>query len=140
MVCCSTNGVTGSVRVNGFERDIHQFRRQSCYIMQDDKVQPLLTVQEAMKVAANLKLGPEFSSRYKLERVSSLICTSQYPLYVWSNIHILSTIFMMIMWCGSRAGGRGTGHMTMVYTALWKLLDLSLFFSMDQSHKMSARR
>lgn len=75
MVCFRTNGVTGSVRVNGLEWDIHQFRRQSCYIMQDDKVQPLLTVQEAMEVAANLKLGPEFSSRYKLERVSALIFT-----------------------------------------------------------------
>jgi hypothetical protein len=50
--------------------------------MQDDKIQPLLTVQEAMEIAANLKLGPEFSSRYKLERVSSLIFTSQYSLYV----------------------------------------------------------
>ncbi|XP_023702626.1 ATP-binding cassette sub-family G member 4 isoform X2 [Cryptotermes secundus] len=69
----TTNGVTGSVRVNGFERDIHQFRKQSCYIMQDDKVQPLLTVQEAMKVAVSLKLGPEFSSRYKLERVDQIL-------------------------------------------------------------------
>lgn len=69
----TTNGVTGSVRVNGLERDIHQFRRQSCYIMQDDKIQPLLTVQEAMEVAANLKLGPEFSSRYKLERVDQIL-------------------------------------------------------------------
>jgi ABC-type multidrug transport system ATPase subunit len=87
MIYCRRNGITGSVLVNGMERDIDQFRRQSSYIMQDDKLQPLLTVHEAMTIAANLKLGPEFSPKHKQERVSSLsfthqhllVCIKQYP-------------------------------------------------------------
>ena len=70
MFYCRTNRITGSVRVNGVERDIHRFRKDSSYIMQDDKLQPLLTVHEAMSIAANLKLGAEFSSKQKMERVS----------------------------------------------------------------------
>lgn len=72
MFYCRTNRVTGSVQVNGVERDIHRFRRDSSYIMQDDKLQPLLTVHEAMSIAANLKLGAEFSPKHKMERVSCL--------------------------------------------------------------------
>jgi hypothetical protein len=44
--------------------------------MQDDKLQPLLTVHEAMAIAANLKIGPKFSAKHKQERVSSIIFTS----------------------------------------------------------------
>ncbi|XP_069705051.1 ATP-binding cassette sub-family G member 4-like [Periplaneta americana] len=69
----TTYGVTGSVRVNGVERDVRRFRRQSSYIMQDDKLQPLLTVQEAMAIAANLKLGPQFSPKHKQERVDQIL-------------------------------------------------------------------
>jgi hypothetical protein len=75
MLCCRTNRVTGVVKVNGVERDIHRFRRDSSYIMQDDELQPLLTVHEAMSIAANLKLGAEFSPKHKMERVSCLIHT-----------------------------------------------------------------
>ncbi|XP_014228617.1 ATP-binding cassette sub-family G member 4-like isoform X1 [Trichogramma pretiosum] len=48
--------VTGRCEVNGRERDIRAFRRSSAYIMQDDNLQPLLTVEEAMRCAADLKL------------------------------------------------------------------------------------
>ncbi|XP_058805822.1 ATP-binding cassette sub-family G member 4-like [Phymastichus coffea] len=55
----TTSGVTGDIRVNGRGRNLAAFRRSSAYIMQDDNLQLLLTVQESMSVAANLKLGPE---------------------------------------------------------------------------------
>ncbi|CAK1550583.1 unnamed protein product [Leptosia nina] len=49
-------GVTGELLVNGETRDEHSFQRSSCYITQEDLLQPLLTVREAMDVAASLKL------------------------------------------------------------------------------------
>ncbi|XP_001607392.2 ATP-binding cassette sub-family G member 4 [Nasonia vitripennis] len=60
------SGVTGSVRVNGHPRDQSAFRRSSAYIMQDDNLQPLLTVQEAMDIAADLKLESSLSNKKQI--------------------------------------------------------------------------
>ncbi|KAM3966141.1 ATP-binding cassette sub-family G member 1 [Aphomia sociella] len=49
-------GVTGDLLVNGQPRNEHQFQRSSCYITQEDLLQPLLTVRETMDVAAKLKI------------------------------------------------------------------------------------
>lgn len=52
--------------------DAKRFRRQAAYIMQDDRLQPLLTVNEAMQFSANLKIGQDLSTENKLIRVSVL--------------------------------------------------------------------
>lgn len=66
------SGIGGTVFVNGIARDLNAFRRHSCYITQDDRLQPLLTVNENMNIAADLKLGPEVSHEEKDEIVSEL--------------------------------------------------------------------
>jgi len=63
-------GVTGSVMLNGYERNLEAFRRLSCYITQDDRLQPLLTVCENMQIAADLKLGERVSKKEKNDIVS----------------------------------------------------------------------
>ncbi len=60
----------GSITINGFERNLSQFRKLSCYIMQDNQLHGNLTVEEAMKVATSLKLSSNLSRRHKEEVVS----------------------------------------------------------------------
>nr|XP_033335894.1 ATP-binding cassette sub-family G member 4-like [Megalopta genalis]XP_033335895.1 ATP-binding cassette sub-family G member 4-like [Megalopta genalis]XP_033335897.1 ATP-binding cassette sub-family G member 4-like [Megalopta genalis] len=40
-----------------------EYKKQSCYIQQDDKLHPLFTVLEAMRMAANLKIGSSLSRK-----------------------------------------------------------------------------
>lgn len=61
---------TGSILINGKQRNIKQFRHVSRYIMQEDIMQPMLNVEEAMLVAANLKLDKNISKSDKLNAVS----------------------------------------------------------------------
>jgi ABC-type multidrug transport system ATPase subunit len=61
----------GSITINGHERNLSQFRKLSCYIMQDNQLHANLTVEEAMRVASNLKLGKDISKDKKQEVVSS---------------------------------------------------------------------
>lgn len=56
--------------MNGHERNLSAFRKLSCYIMQDNQLHMNLTVAEAMKVAANLKLGSHVNQAEKDEVVS----------------------------------------------------------------------
>jgi hypothetical protein len=72
-------GVTGTLCTNGKPRDNRIFHKLSCYITQEDLIQPLLTVQEMMTVAAQLKL-PSQTSEYR--RLSMVIYdTTQYTIH-----------------------------------------------------------
>ncbi|KAI5745247.1 hypothetical protein M8J76_009486 [Diaphorina citri] len=65
-----SNGVTGQILTNGHSRNINAFRRVSCYIQQDDRLQPLLTVRESMDSAADFKLGHRVSKEERSKIVS----------------------------------------------------------------------
>lgn len=68
-------GVTGSIRVNNHPRQLKRFHKLSAYIMQDDLIQPHLTVEESMSIAARLKLGRELTDEQKLHAVDEIIQT-----------------------------------------------------------------
>ncbi|XP_030748051.1 ATP-binding cassette sub-family G member 1-like isoform X2 [Sitophilus oryzae] len=67
-----TRNITGEIHTNEVLRDESSFRKKSCYIMQNDNLQPLLTVQEAMAVAASLKLASNNNSE-KENRVKEIL-------------------------------------------------------------------
>ncbi|XP_068632538.1 ATP-binding cassette sub-family G member 1 [Battus philenor] len=67
------NGASGVISTNGEQRDLRQFRKLSRYIMQEDLLQPLITVREAMIMAADLKLGNEMSKQRKAVIVEEIV-------------------------------------------------------------------
>ncbi|XP_066150838.1 ATP-binding cassette sub-family G member 1-like isoform X2 [Euwallacea fornicatus] len=69
----TTSGVTGHVYINDKKRDRSWLRKRSSYIMQDDHLQPLLTVHEAMTVAANLKLSSYLNVKSKEKKVKEIL-------------------------------------------------------------------
>jgi ABC-type multidrug transport system ATPase subunit/ABC-type multidrug transport system permease subunit len=70
-----TSHLSGTLLINGKERNLRNFRKLSCYIMQDDKLSPHLTVLEAMTISANLKLGKEISSSAKRTVIVEIMAT-----------------------------------------------------------------
>ncbi|XP_047513165.1 ATP-binding cassette sub-family G member 1-like [Pieris napi] len=71
----TSNGVNGRISVNGQARDMRVFKKLSSYIMQDDLLQPRLTVGESMKIAADLKLGKELGDAEKELIVEEILQT-----------------------------------------------------------------
>lgn len=61
----TSNIKDGTIKMNGRDRNISQFRKLSAYIMQDNQLHGNLTVEEAMTVAANLKLSAKVSKSDK---------------------------------------------------------------------------
>ncbi|XP_075974665.1 ATP-binding cassette sub-family G member 1-like isoform X2 [Anticarsia gemmatalis] len=82
----NTNGVHGRITVNGHSRDMCVFKKLSSYIMQDDLLQPRLTVQESMRIAADLKLGKELGRAEKELIVEEILQT----LGLWNHRNTMS--------------------------------------------------
>ncbi|XP_023019227.1 ATP-binding cassette subfamily G member 4 [Leptinotarsa decemlineata] len=68
-----TAGVKGSIKINGKPRQMKLFNKLSSYIMQEDLVQPRLSVRESMVIAAELKLGSTIGHQEKLAVVDEVI-------------------------------------------------------------------
>nr|QBQ34586.1 ATP-binding cassette sub-family G member 18 [Diaphorina citri]QER78504.1 ATP-binding cassette transporter [Diaphorina citri] len=68
----SNEGIEGKLKVNGQSRDEKLFRKMSCYIMQEDLLQPLLTLQEVMLFAAELKLPSDTPKKDKLKLIHEI--------------------------------------------------------------------
>ncbi|XP_063221193.1 ATP-binding cassette subfamily G member 4 [Bacillus rossius redtenbacheri] len=69
----TSTGVTGRLGVNGEPRDDRLFHKLSCYITQDDLLQPLLTVREAMLVSAHLKLPRRLAHQQKMREITEIL-------------------------------------------------------------------
>ncbi|CAH1646788.1 unnamed protein product [Spodoptera littoralis] len=66
-------GVGGAVFINGRGRIMKRFKRMSCYIQQDDRLQGLLTVGENMALAADLKLPTKLDKYEKGEVIEDIL-------------------------------------------------------------------
>lgn len=75
VVVFRTTGTQGSITMNGHERNLSQFRKLSCYIMQDNQLHANLSVEEAMNVATALKLGKDVSRASRQNVVCILLCS-----------------------------------------------------------------
>ncbi|CAF4846822.1 unnamed protein product [Pieris macdunnoughi] len=78
------NGVEGTVRageaVCKIRKDISSsairaYRKKSCYILQDDRLDPLFTVKELMDFAADCKLGNMITPKLKKTIISDILET-----------------------------------------------------------------
>ena len=68
----ASGSLKGRVSLDGKEMSPSLIKRTSAYIMQDDRLFPMLTVYETLMFAANFRLGP-ISRAEKQERVDKLI-------------------------------------------------------------------
>ncbi|XP_067210700.1 ATP-binding cassette sub-family G member 1 isoform X2 [Linepithema humile] len=69
------SNINGSININGQPRNMQQFKKMSCYIMQEILVQPKLTVYEAMSFVVDLKLGRKKSRSEKHIIIDEILST-----------------------------------------------------------------
>jgi len=69
----SREKLSGSITLNGQEVDGHQLRNISAYVMQDDLLFPMLTVQETLTFSASVRLPACHTKAAKRARVSTLL-------------------------------------------------------------------
>ncbi|KAH7944950.1 hypothetical protein HPB49_002649 [Dermacentor silvarum] len=65
-------GYTGEVHINGYVRERELFNKQSCYVMQEDRLLPLLTVFEAISMSVELRM-PNIEPKDKAKKVEQSI-------------------------------------------------------------------
>lgn len=65
-------GYSGEVQINGYVRDRDLFNKQSCYVMQEDRLLPVLTVFEAISMSVELRM-PNIEVKDKAKKVEQSI-------------------------------------------------------------------
>ncbi|XP_015366399.1 PREDICTED: ATP-binding cassette sub-family G member 1-like [Diuraphis noxia] len=65
--------IKGQILTNGHPRNMQLFKKLSSYIMQEDLLQPRLTVLESLSYAARLKIGSELSREDKNKAVNEVL-------------------------------------------------------------------
>lgn len=131
-------GVTGSVYVNGRIRNlgiyfyyplsivacvsnsnfhfiVDTFRKMSCYITQDDRIQHLLTVLENMRIASDFKLGDQLKHHEKEARVRA-----KYTLDLDMNDENLESFQNFII--SDRGNINGTGIVGASNDIVWSII------------------
>lgn len=73
-------GYEGEVQTNGFVRDQALFNKQSCYVMQEDRLLPALTVHEAISMSVELRMPSAQDKQKKVEQ-----CIQEWGLEVCRN-------------------------------------------------------
>lgn len=76
--------------VNSKPRDMKLFQKMSRYIMQEDLLQPSLTVMESMKISADLKLGHTITDDIKVDSVIDGTRVHTHNIYIMIIIIIIT--------------------------------------------------
>lgn len=81
----SVKGVQGTLRAGHINCELEKneaslenleaYRKRSCYILQDDRLNPLFTVRELMQFAADLKLSNTLSQDIKMTVINNILST-----------------------------------------------------------------
>jgi ATP-binding cassette, subfamily G (WHITE), member 1 len=69
------NNVSGSILINGQERNVEMFKKQSTYIMQEENLHSNLTIREAMRFAIKFKTGNSMNEEQKNEKIMAVLAT-----------------------------------------------------------------
>ncbi|XP_068906678.1 ATP-binding cassette subfamily G member 4-like isoform X2 [Tenebrio molitor] len=69
------NGIIKSITNSEVRFGAQHYKKQSCYILQDDHLAPLFTVGEIMNMAADLKVGHSLSSKRKSMLIDDILET-----------------------------------------------------------------
>ncbi|XP_017777777.1 PREDICTED: ATP-binding cassette sub-family G member 1-like [Nicrophorus vespilloides] len=71
----NTTGMKGDIIINGKRNNMQWYRKRCSYIPQDNDLHHLLTVEENMKFAADLKLGETVDKKTKNKMINSILDT-----------------------------------------------------------------
>lgn len=63
--------ISGNIKMNG--QDIDKYRSNLAYILQDNHLQPLLTVSESMNFAVKLKVGNSLNAFKKWKKICDIL-------------------------------------------------------------------